>query len=83
MAFFEEIVSSPQTLEGATDGLTSQGNADLGGVRPDGHVHWDCHVGSTKVLTLHGKSQTPILFGALTAYRHVPPKVGRSSRSGV
>lgn len=27
--------------------------------------HWDCHVGSRKVLTTRGEWQTPILFGVL------------------
>ena len=27
--------------------------------------HWDCHVGSRKVLTARGEWQTPILFGVL------------------
>jgi putative transposase len=30
-----------------------------------GLVHWDCHVGSRKVLTPRGEWQTPILFGVL------------------
>jgi len=30
-----------------------------------GLVHWDCHVGSRKVLTRRGEWQTPILFGVI------------------
>ena len=28
-------------------------------------VHWDCHVGSRKVLTPGGEWRTPVLFGVL------------------
>jgi transposase InsO family protein len=31
----------------------------------NGLVHWDCHVGSRKVLTPRGTWQTPVLFGVL------------------
>src|SRR5450755_796047 len=31
----------------------------------NGLWHWDCHVGSRKVLTSRGEWQTPILFGVL------------------
>ena len=30
-----------------------------------GVLHWDCHVGSKKVLTPRGEWQTPILFGVI------------------
>src|SRR5271169_5805556 len=31
----------------------------------NGTWHWDCHVGSRKVLTSRGEWRTPILFGVL------------------
>jgi putative transposase len=31
----------------------------------NGLLHWDCHVGSHKVLTARGERVTPILFGCL------------------
>ena len=31
----------------------------------NGLIHWDCHVGSRKVLTSRGMWQTPVLFGVL------------------
>ena len=31
----------------------------------NGLWHWDCHIGSQKVLTPRGEWQTPILFGVL------------------
>ena len=31
----------------------------------NGLWHWDCHVGSRKVLTVRGEWQTPILFGVI------------------
>ena len=31
----------------------------------NGLIHWDCHVGSRKVLTPRGTWQTPVLFGVL------------------
>lgn len=31
----------------------------------NGLIHWDCHVGSRKVLTSRGTWQTPVLFGVL------------------
>jgi transposase InsO family protein len=31
----------------------------------NGLVHWDCHVGSRKVLTPRGTWETPVLFGVL------------------
>jgi transposase InsO family protein len=31
----------------------------------NGLIHWDCHIGSRKVLTSRGTWQTPVLFGVL------------------